>query len=134
MRRQLHPQVQVLGANHPLGRGDHGHDGLLDIDVTGAVDKLAGVCAGELQQIVDELQQGLCTVLDLLLCVLLLFGDRPVDARSDEVGQTKDAVNWGPQLMGHVCHELAFLPVGFDDLASPFLERQLFGAKLSEDG
>ena len=125
----IQAQLQALGpgleAQHRLHILHHGQQ----IEVQGLEDQLPGLDLGEVEDVVDEGQQGLAAGADGLGILPLLIAQGRVQ---EEPGHANDAVHGGADLVAHVGQELALKPrgchgpvPGLGQLSSGLLQAQL---------
>src|SRR2546428_1825467 len=84
---------------------------------------LAGFDFGEVEDVVDEAEQVLAARVDLLEesqpCRRRMLSIRRVD---EKLGEAKDRIQWGPQLVAHACQEHALVLVRFLQLSVGLLQ------------
>ena len=109
VRLDVPGQLQPLAVG-PQGQGPQGVAQRVRKREVGRVQlQLAGLDLGEVEDVVDDGQQGLGRRLDHVQVLPLVLGQRRVE---DQVGHAEDAVHGRADLMAHVGQELALGPVG----------------------
>src|SRR5690606_3054246 len=78
---------------------------------------------GEVEQIVDEMQQHVCRAVDLLHRVLLRLLELACLSLEKQIGVTEDRVQWSPELVAHVRHELVLQSLRLLCFADPPAKR-----------
>ena len=95
---------------------------LREVDLLGRELHLARFDLGQVEHVVDELQQMARALEDVAEVLLLRVGHRAGLAALDECREADDGVERGAQLMRHVGEELAFQAARLIDAAQGFLD------------
>src|SRR5712692_8694449 len=122
-RLALNFEADALGLRGCASRGGDGFEQRVQTDDLWTQLELARFDLGQIEHVVDQLEQMLSRLLDVAQKPLLAIGERGADLLRQQPGEAKDRVERGAQLVTHVREEFGFHPGRFAQL--PICRREL---------
>ena len=131
-RLQMGQQAQALDLGHRAQAGVQLHQQVMDIQRLQLELHAPGLDLGQVEHVVDQLQQVVAGLVDDVRMLDLLLAEVAGDVVAQLLAEDQDAVERRAQLVRHVGEELRFVAVGQRQLFGLFAQTLLGGLALAD--